>query len=154
MVYQLAAKQDSDVLNKFSVSTVRDRGVLRLVQPLDFEEKRLYQVVVEARDRATQDDVNRAQATILVSVGDLPDQPPQWVTVTPVTRILEGTAPYTPVSIHTLTTCLCHPSLTWDDTGHYMRHYTGSYTSRSVTQTLGHESRGKGRERDTGSVME
>ena len=35
---------------------------------LDFEVKRLYQVVVEALDRASLGEVNTAQATILVEV--------------------------------------------------------------------------------------
>ena len=90
MVYQLA-EQDADILAKFSVSTEGEKGVLTLTKPLDFEEKSLYQVsqfcqvpmksmprewssstpsqvIVEARDRASQGEVNTAQATILVQV--------------------------------------------------------------------------------------
>ena len=68
VVYQLALQQDTDILTKFAITTEQDRGVLRLTRQLDFEEKRLYQVVVEARDRASQGDVNTAQATVLVQV--------------------------------------------------------------------------------------
>ena len=68
MVYQLALQQDADILTKFAMTTEQDRGVLRLTRQLDFEEKRLYQVVVEARDRASQGEVNTAQATVLVQV--------------------------------------------------------------------------------------
>ena len=39
-----------------------------LESELDFEVKRLYQVVVEAMDRASEGDVNTAQATIIVEV--------------------------------------------------------------------------------------
>ena len=35
---------------------------------LDFEAKRLYQVIVEAKDRASLGEVNTVQATILVEV--------------------------------------------------------------------------------------
>ena len=68
MVYQLALQQDTDILTKFAITTEQARGVLRLTRQLDFEEKRLYQVVVEARDRASQGEVNTAQATVLVQV--------------------------------------------------------------------------------------
>ena len=39
-----------------------------LTSELDFETKRLYQVIVEALDRASLGEVNTAQATILVEV--------------------------------------------------------------------------------------
>ena len=45
MVYQLA-EQDPDILDKFTVSTEREVGGLTLTRPLDFEEKRLYQVEI------------------------------------------------------------------------------------------------------------
>ena len=45
MVYQLA-EQDPDILDKFTVSTESKVGVLTLTRPLDFEEKRLYQVEI------------------------------------------------------------------------------------------------------------
>ena len=40
------AEQDPDILDKFTVSTEREVGVLTLTRPLDFEEKRLYQVEI------------------------------------------------------------------------------------------------------------
>ena len=42
-----------------------------LESELDFEVKRLYQVVVEALDRASLGEVNTARATILVEVNIL-----------------------------------------------------------------------------------
>ena len=42
-----------------------------LESELDFEMKRLYQVVVEALDRASLGEVNTARATILVEVNSL-----------------------------------------------------------------------------------
>ena len=67
-MYQLAPNQDAEILDHFSVSTVKSGGVLMLESELDFEVKRLYQVVVEALDRASLGEVNTAQATILVEV--------------------------------------------------------------------------------------
>ena len=55
-------------MDHFSVSTVKDGGVLKLESELDFEVKRLYQVIVQAMDRASLDEVNTAQATILIEV--------------------------------------------------------------------------------------
>ena len=49
---------------------MKDGGVLVLESELDFEVKRLYQVIVEAMDRASLGEVNTAQATILVEVKD------------------------------------------------------------------------------------
>ena len=69
-MYQLAPNQDTEILDHFSVSTVKSGGVLMLESELDFEVKRLYQVVVEALDRASLGEVNTAQATILVEVDD------------------------------------------------------------------------------------
>ena len=43
-------------------------GVLVLLSELDYEVARLYQVQVEAVDRASVGSVNTAQATILVEV--------------------------------------------------------------------------------------
>ena len=70
VVYQLAPNQDVEIIDHFSVSTVKDGGVLVLESELDFEVKRLYQVVVQAMDRASLGEVNTAQATILVEVKD------------------------------------------------------------------------------------
>ena len=70
-MYQLAPAQDADILDKFSVSTVRNGGVLVLESELDYEQRRLYQVSVEALDRASFGEVNTARATILVEVRKL-----------------------------------------------------------------------------------
>ena len=66
VVYQLAPNQDVEIIDHFSVSTVKDGGVLVLESELDFEVKRLYQVVVQAMDRASLGEVNTSQATIMV----------------------------------------------------------------------------------------
>ena len=44
VVYSLAPSQAEDVYQHFSVSTLRDRGVLKLKSELDFEFRHLYQV--------------------------------------------------------------------------------------------------------------
>ena len=44
VVYSLAPEQAEDVYQHFSVSTLRDRGVLKLKSELDFEFRHLYQV--------------------------------------------------------------------------------------------------------------
>ena len=67
-MYQLAPHQDLSVMEHFSVSTLQSGGALVLESELDYEEKRLYQVVVEALDRASLGEVNTAQATIIVEV--------------------------------------------------------------------------------------
>lgn len=77
---------DSDV---FSIQTVNGRGVVRLVGALDYERKSLYQLRILAIDRANQGRVNTGTAAILVKIQDVEDQPPQFVGVTPVTRISE-----------------------------------------------------------------
>ncbi|XP_077287524.1 cadherin 88C [Arctopsyche grandis] len=77
---------DSDV---FSIQTINGRGVIRLVGELDYENKSLYQLRILAIDRANQGRVNTGTAAILVKVQDVEDQPPQFVGVTPVTRISE-----------------------------------------------------------------
>ena len=68
VVYGLAANQESDIFQHFSVATIKNEGVLKLETELDFESKHLYQVVVEAMDRASVGQVNTAQATIIVEV--------------------------------------------------------------------------------------
>ncbi len=42
--------------------------MLNLVSPLDYETKRLYEVVIEARDRAGAGEVNTALTTVIVKV--------------------------------------------------------------------------------------
>ena len=44
VVYNLAPNQESDIYEHFSVSTIKDKGVLRLESELDYEKKHLYQV--------------------------------------------------------------------------------------------------------------
>lgn len=73
----------------FSIQTINGRGVIRLVSGLDYEKKSLYQLRILAVDRANQGRVNTGTAAILVKVQDVEDQPPQFVGVTPVTRISE-----------------------------------------------------------------
>ena len=68
MVYRLGPGQDRDIMETFTVATVGGTGVLRLEKEVDYERKALYQVVVEAMDRASVGEVNTAVATILVEV--------------------------------------------------------------------------------------
>ena len=69
VIYQLAPNQAAEIIDNFSVSTVKTgEGVLVLLSELDYEVARLYQVQVEAVDRASVGSVNTAQATILVEV--------------------------------------------------------------------------------------
>ncbi|XP_022120263.2 cadherin-23 [Pieris rapae] len=79
---------DGDV-NNFSIQTVNGKGVIRLINKLDYEKKSLYQLRVLAVDRANQGRVNTGTAAILVKVQDVEDQPPEFVVATPVTRISE-----------------------------------------------------------------
>ncbi|XP_049868235.1 cadherin-23 [Pectinophora gossypiella] len=79
---------DGDVDN-FAVQTVNGKGVIRLVNRLDYEKKSLYQLRVLAVDRANQGRVNTGTAAILVKVQDVEDQPPEFVVASPVTRISE-----------------------------------------------------------------
>ena len=70
VVYGLAGGQAEDIYQHFSVSTDRDGGHLHLKTELDYEAGRLYQVVVEARDRASLGQANRARATLIVEVSE------------------------------------------------------------------------------------
>ena len=70
VVYGLAGGQTEDIYQHFSVSTDRDGGHLHLKTELDYEAGRLYQVVVEARDRASLGQANRARATLIVEVSE------------------------------------------------------------------------------------
>ncbi|XP_046672662.1 cadherin-23 isoform X2 [Homalodisca vitripennis] len=73
----------------FSVSTINGKGVIRLVGRLDYEKKFLYQLRVLATDRSNNERINTATAAILVKVQDVEDQPPEFVVVSPVTRVSE-----------------------------------------------------------------
>ncbi|XP_050735758.1 cadherin-23-like isoform X6 [Eriocheir sinensis] len=88
VIYRLEADTESDV-EKFTISTVDGEGVLRLVGDLDYERKSLYQLRVLAVDRAISGQVNTATAALVVRVGDVEDQPPQFIHAPPVTRIPE-----------------------------------------------------------------
>ncbi|KAJ8674820.1 hypothetical protein QAD02_010606 [Eretmocerus hayati] len=88
--YQLHELDGDDGL--FSVSTSRGKAVVRLVSQLDYERKRLYQLRVLAVDRPSHGRVNTGSTTILVKVEDVEDQPPEFVSITPVTRISENVA--------------------------------------------------------------
>ncbi len=68
VVYRLLPDQDPDVAAKFSLSTRDGAAVLSLVSPLDYETKRLYEVVIEARDRAGPGDLKSAETTVIVKV--------------------------------------------------------------------------------------
>jgi hypothetical protein len=68
VIYRLLPGQDRDVGEKFSLSTRDGAAVLNLVSPLDYETKRLYEVVIEARDRAGAGEVNAALTTVIVKV--------------------------------------------------------------------------------------
>ncbi|XP_054726430.1 cadherin-23 [Anastrepha obliqua] len=74
----------------FSISTYQGKGVLRLMGELDYETKSLYQLRILAVDRANQGPVNTGTAAILVKVGDVGDQPPEFVEVQAVARIPEN----------------------------------------------------------------
>ena len=123
VVYGLAPNQAAEIIDNFSVMTVDTGGVLVTDSELDYEEKRVYAVVVEAVDRAGVGHVNTAQATILVEVAldhlhqdhhyvpvqvsDIPDQPPEWVSVAAVTRIPEDIPLFSPVGSNTPYNYVC-----------------------------------------------
>lgn len=87
VVYQLQEQDNED--HVFSISTVNGKGVLRLVGKLDYERKFLYQLRVLAVDRSNNDRRNTGTAALVVKVQDIEDQPPEFVVVSPVTRISE-----------------------------------------------------------------
>lgn len=88
VVYYLQELEgDNDI---FSISTSQGKGVIRVLESLDYERKNLYQLRVLAVDRANQGPVNTGTAALLVRVRDVEDQPPEFVVATPVQRISEG----------------------------------------------------------------
>ncbi|XP_013175482.1 PREDICTED: cadherin-23 [Papilio xuthus] len=87
VLYQLQ-ELDGDLEN-FLIQTVNGKGVIRLVNGLDYERKSLYQLRVLAVDRANQGRINTGTAAILVKVQDVEDQPPEFIVASPVTRISE-----------------------------------------------------------------
>ncbi|XP_023311794.1 cadherin-23 [Anoplophora glabripennis] len=74
----------------FSVSTVGEKAVVRLIGALDYERQTVHQLKILAIDRAKEGRVNTGTAAILVKVEDVEDQPPEFVRVTPVARIEEN----------------------------------------------------------------
>ncbi|KAL7302845.1 hypothetical protein TKK_0004077 [Trichogramma kaykai] len=89
VVYHLQELDGDD--DVFSITTVNGRGVIRLVGRLDYERKYLYQLRVLAVDRAINEKVNTGSTAILVKVQDVEDQPPEFISMTPVSRISENT---------------------------------------------------------------
>ncbi|CAH1406526.1 unnamed protein product [Nezara viridula] len=87
VVYNLQEQDNED--HVFSISTINGKGVLRLVGKLDYERKFLYQLRVLAVDRSNNDRINTGTAALVVKVQDVEDQPPEFVVVSPVTRIAE-----------------------------------------------------------------
>lgn len=87
VVYHLQELDGDDDI--FSISTVNGKGIIRLVGPLDYEKKYLYQLRVLAVDRSNNERVNTGTAAILVKIEDVEDQPPEFLVVAPVTRIGE-----------------------------------------------------------------
>ena len=50
------------------MSTVNGAAVLNLIAELDYETRNLYEVQIEARDRAGPQELNTAVATVIVKV--------------------------------------------------------------------------------------
>uniref|UniRef100_T1IXK9 Cadherin domain-containing protein n=1 Tax=Strigamia maritima TaxID=126957 RepID=T1IXK9_STRMM len=75
---------------KFQVQTVNGKGVISLVQELDYEKINIYQLEIVAKDQPSFGRRNTATAAILIKVVDVPDQPPQFIHVPSITRIAEN----------------------------------------------------------------
>lgn len=106
VVYHLQELEgDNDV---FSITTVHGKGVIRLVRDLDYEKKNLYQLRVLAVDRNNQGKVNTGTAALLIKVKDIEDQPPEFVSVTPVIRIPENTQKFSKISQGECTVLVLH----------------------------------------------
>ncbi|KAK6628109.1 hypothetical protein RUM44_010591 [Polyplax serrata] len=87
VIYRLEESDGED--DVFSVSTVNGKGVIRLVKELDYEKKFLYQLKVLAVDRSNNERVNTGTAAIVIKVEDVEDQLPEFLVVSPVSRIRE-----------------------------------------------------------------
>ncbi|XP_066258040.1 cadherin-23 isoform X2 [Euwallacea similis] len=87
VVYHPAADVDKSL---FSVSTIGEKAVVKLIGSLDYEKQTAHQVKVLAVDRAKEGRINTGTAVILVRVQDVEDRPPEFVRVTPVARIAEN----------------------------------------------------------------
>ncbi|KAL1123291.1 hypothetical protein AAG570_002377 [Ranatra chinensis] len=86
VVYRLQEDNQDGV---FSISTLNGKGIIRLDGKLDYERKFLYQLRILAVDRSNDQRVNTGTAAILIKVQDVEDQPPEFVVVSPVTRVSE-----------------------------------------------------------------
>lgn len=95
VVYHLQELDGDD--DVFSISTVNGKGVVRLVGELDYEKKYLYQLRILAVDRSNNERVNTGTAAILVKIEDVEDQDPEFLVVSPVTRISEDAQIGSPV---------------------------------------------------------
>lgn len=87
VVYHLQDFENEEYL--FSIATVNGKGVIRLTGQLDYEKSSLHQLRVLAIDRANEEKRKTGTAAILIRVQDVEDQPPEFVMVTPVTRVSE-----------------------------------------------------------------
>ncbi|XP_050299893.1 cadherin-23 isoform X2 [Anthonomus grandis grandis] len=76
--------------NLFSITTVGDKAIVKLIGKLDYEKQTVHQIKVLAIDRAKEGKINTGTAVILVKVQDVEDRPPEFVQVTPITRIVEN----------------------------------------------------------------
>ncbi|CAG9818294.1 unnamed protein product [Phaedon cochleariae] len=80
--------QDKEGL--FTVDTVGEKAVVRLVGSLDYERQTIHQLKILAVDRAKEGRVNTGTAALFVKVEDVEDQPPEFVKVASVARIEEN----------------------------------------------------------------
>ena len=96
VIYDLESDDEND-LNLFSVSTVNGKAELKLIGDLDYEQQKLHQLRVVAKDRANFGRVNSATSAILIKVQDIEDEPPEFVSVPSITRIAEDVPTFTEV---------------------------------------------------------
>ncbi|TRY71883.1 hypothetical protein TCAL_08438 [Tigriopus californicus] len=87
VIYELREQDGFD--EPFKIQTADGKGILTLVEDLDYETRPVYQLEILARDRANFGQANTATAAILIKVKDIADQPPEFVTVPSVTRVSE-----------------------------------------------------------------
>lgn len=106
MVYSLEGVEGEDGIDDqetltgipFAISTVGGKGVIRSLQPLDYERRSWYQLRILAKDQASdQGRINTATAGLLVRLVDEDDQGPEFITVPSVTRVAEDAQPGTSV---------------------------------------------------------
>ena len=96
VVYALdPTEKDNDM---FEVRMTQKKGIVTVKNPLDYERQSVHQLKVLASDRGGFGNGNTATAAILVKVGDVPDQPPEFVDVPSITRIPEDLPVFSEVS--------------------------------------------------------